>query len=814
MQSVMPDGPVPARVMIVGEAPGSEEVRQGKPFVDASGFELNRMLQEAGISRSECFVTNVCRVQPPRNDISLFIAEKKKDRTSDHHLLRDRYVLRPIVDGVELLRREVAMVQPNIVIPVGNLAMWALTGTWGIMKWRGSMLYALEEFSRVKVIPTIHPAAVLRQWDLRAIAVSDLRRAARFRGGEAYPSKAWNGVVRPATQTAVRALQGLVEIMERRTDPFYISFDLETRHGHIACAGISYEVRGSLAHDTAICIPFMCVENISGYWSEDEEVLVTYWLRRVLTHPQARVVGQNLLYDSQYTLRYWGFVPNVDQDTMISHHSAFAGLRKSLDFQASMYCDHYVYWKDDGKEWDRSMGEDQLWKYNIEDCVRTAEVAAVTRETIGKLGLAPVDDFQQRLFWPVLQAMARGVRIDPKLRSKMAMELTDAMAEREAYFIKVLGHPLNPRSSKQMQALFYEDLKLPVQRSRATGMPTLDDKALDKLANKEPLVKPLLKAIQEYRSVGVFLSTFVQAPLDADGRMRCSYNICGTETYRFSSRENAFGSGTNLQNLPKGHEAKEPEDLSLPNVRKMFVPDPGYTFFDMDLDRADLQVVAWEADEPDLKKALKLGVDLHCMNAMMIFKIPGIPVEELVEKHPNYKDHRGRITEARRQKAKQGCHAVNYFCQARTLAMHLGSTVREAEAFIAAHLGANPGIKKWHDRTQAQLLKFRFVENRYGYRRYYFDRVEGLLPEALAWVPQSTVANTINRIWMEFYLHLPEVQVLLQVHDSIAGQFPSNRSDSLLPRMRDLARVAVPYPDPLIIPAGIKTSTVSWGDCA
>jgi len=124
---------------------------------------------------------------------------------------------------------------------------------------------------------------------------------------------------------------------------------------------------------------------------------------------------------------------------------------------------------------------------------------------------------------------------------------------------------------------------------------------------------------------------------------------------------------------------------------------------------------------------------------------------------------------------------------------------------------AHPGIKRWHEHTERQLHTHRFVENRYGYRRFYFDRVEGLLPEALAWIPQSTVAITINKIWSNIYHFLPEVQVLLQVHDSLAGQFPRGFD---VKRLDTHTRVAIPYEDPLIIPTGLKTSPLSWGDCA
>src|ERR1700674_2494987 len=105
-----PEGPIPARIMLVGEAPGYEEEQKGLPFQGASGQELNRMLGEAGITRSECFITNVCRQRPPNNDLNLFIAKAKKDVTPKHYLIRGRHVLEPVRAGIELLRKEIEMV--------------------------------------------------------------------------------------------------------------------------------------------------------------------------------------------------------------------------------------------------------------------------------------------------------------------------------------------------------------------------------------------------------------------------------------------------------------------------------------------------------------------------------------------------------------------------------------------------------------------------------------------------------------------------------------------------------------------------------
>ena len=339
---VRPSGPIPARVMLVGEAPGADEERLGEPFVGYSGQELTRMLHEAGINRSECFVTNVVRERPLGNDISQFIAFKKKDITKDHKLFRDKYVRSQVVYGYDLLYKEINMCKPNLIIALGNVPMWALTGEWGIGKWRGSMLYA-KDFPDVKVIPTYHPALVLRDWSSRAITVQDLRRAARYRNGEPYPTPKWNFIVRPSFERACFTLDALRQILD--AGELEISFDIETRGGHIACAGISW------SPVDAICIPLMCIENIEGYWGVDQEGALVHRLYKILTHPNAKVVGQNLLYDSQYTYRHWHFIPNVTQDTMISFHTAFAGLPKRLDYQASMFCEYYVQWKPDKGHW-------------------------------------------------------------------------------------------------------------------------------------------------------------------------------------------------------------------------------------------------------------------------------------------------------------------------------------------------------------------------------------------------------------------------------------------------------------------------------
>jgi DNA polymerase I-like protein with 3'-5' exonuclease and polymerase domains len=123
-------------------------------------------------------------------------------------------------------------------------------------------------------------------------------------------------------------------------------------------------------------------------------------------------------------------------------------------------------------------------------------------------------------------------------------------------------------------------------------------------------------------------------------------------------------------------------------------------------------------------------------------------------------------------------------------------------------------IAEWQREFCAALKSRRYAQNVFGYRRYYFDRVDdATCREAIAWVPQSTVALYINRIWMNVYERFPHIQVLLQVHDSLVGQYPMHRRAECLAQLDEASQIVLPYDDPLIIPSGTKTSTISWGHC-
>lgn len=255
----------------------------------------------------------------------------------------------------------------------------------------------------------------------------------------------------------------------------------------------------------------------------------------------------------------------------------------------------------------------------------------------------------------------------------------------------------------------------------------------------------------------------------------------------------------------------------MPNIRKMFIPDPGYTIFDVDLAGADAQVVAYEAEDLDLINAFKAGLDVHSKNAEDLW---GAAFTKL----PGDKDNGPKSK--KRKECKQGVHLTNYGGSARTAAKVLGWTIKEAEEFQRRWFSIHPGIKKhFHGRVESSLRNTRMVKNRFGNRRVYFDRIDSCFTEALAWIPQSTVAEVSFRGGLQLLertgsvygrrgelLSFGWVEILLQVHDSLVFQVRSEH-ENRIGEIRSHLQYPVPYdvPSPLTIQWGIARSRVSWG---
>ncbi|KKL07962.1 hypothetical protein LCGC14_2580730, partial [marine sediment metagenome] len=395
---------------------------------------------------------------------------------------------------------------------------------------------------------TYHPAAIMRRWDWRWISLEDLKRANR-----PWREPNYDFLIRPSYGDCVVWLDKILSRLERTT--VKLAVDIETRNRQIACVGFADSDRH------AICIPILCVENPSGYWDLEEELNLVLKMREVLIHPNAHIIGQNFIYDMQYFARQYGIRSRLCDDTMLKHHCAMPGTQKGLDFLSSIYCRYHRYWKDESKDWKPGLGEEQLWIYNCTDCVATFEANENLDAVIDAFGLTEQYAFQMKTNATAFNMMLRGVNINKQLKADHSVELYEMTIQLREWLDSIL-YPFTifgPKgvSSKKMMILAYQIFRLPLKYRQAGKKKALtaNKDAVEEWCNSvEPVFRPVLEAIREFRSLLVYKSTFADAALDWDGRFRCSINVSGAETFRWSTSTDAFGFGTNMQNLPKKKE--------------------------------------------------------------------------------------------------------------------------------------------------------------------------------------------------------------------------------------------------------------------
>lgn len=186
MPAKKPEG---ALIAILGEAPGNEEVRQGKPFAGRSGQLLNENLAQAGLERATCLVANTFRRQPPGNKVGHFFASRTRARKEGFEVDEgwgafgtSDYVREEFVPELEHLRATLEKLRPEVILALGRTPTWALTGMNGIMGLRGKEL-PCRLLDGARVVPTLHPSYILRgQRRDEPLFLADIRLAKELAG--------------------------------------------------------------------------------------------------------------------------------------------------------------------------------------------------------------------------------------------------------------------------------------------------------------------------------------------------------------------------------------------------------------------------------------------------------------------------------------------------------------------------------------------------------------------------------------------------------------------------------------------------------
>lgn len=533
------------RYLFVGEAWGAEEEKAKKPFIGSAGKLLTKCILSAGIPINTCAFTNIMDKRPVGNDFRRFLLSTKLAKEIKAQPFQGLYPRPELQRAADNLWHFIAELDPEFIIPLGNYPTWFFVGDRigivnqsgykvpsGISKWRGSQLLATNPVNQkhYKVMPTYHPAAVLRSWEFYIDVMRDLRDRL-FRSWE---EPEYNFIVNPTVEEAIQILQSLPSKL--------IAVDIEiAKDKTISCIGIAWSERD------AICIP-------TGKYSHEERMRLALFFHDFFK--DKKIIGQNFLFDAQYLFHYYLLYLPPYYDTMHMRHLLAPGTPLDLNYLSSIYCSFHRYWKDEGKEFHKSEGELRGWIYNCKDCVATYEIAMKAKAEIELEGMTELYDFQRKQADMILRMMLRGVRIDLERKQEVLEELNEEIKKLEGIIRDYVPADMVStdrwfNSPKQLMELFYDRLNIrPVRKP--TGSATVDEEALEKIAKREPLVADLINLLRHYRKLKKFRD-FVKLKVDEDGRMRCEFSPTA-ETFRWKSRRNVFGGGGNLQNLPKGGE--------------------------------------------------------------------------------------------------------------------------------------------------------------------------------------------------------------------------------------------------------------------
>ena len=319
-------------ILLLGDFPRAEWLPDRLPL---GGWELTYMTDwcaKAGIDINECAIGNVLLTKPPREDVKNYFMKKRERATyikenPDALWYKDTFGgegwLRPErLFDIHYLHKFIEMLQPNIIVAMGALALWSVTGVHKIGQYRGNVI---ESHFGGKVLPTFHPSSVIKQYTNRMAVGTDL---IKVKAESAFPEfrRTKRQVLLEPTYEDIDEYLGWIEASNQRA-----AFDIETARGQITCIGFA----GS--DSDAIVIPFI-LDNWENYWSLEDEVRVVARIKQFLENDTIIKIAQNNLYDVLWLKTKLNIeVRGKIEDTMHMHHAMQPEMRKGLDYLASIY---------------------------------------------------------------------------------------------------------------------------------------------------------------------------------------------------------------------------------------------------------------------------------------------------------------------------------------------------------------------------------------------------------------------------------------------------------------------------------------------
>lgn len=384
----------------------------------------------------------------------------------------------------------------------------------------------------------------------------------------------------------------------------------------------------------------------------------------------------------------------------------------------------------------------------------------------------------------VLAEMERtGCRVDAKALAEFGDALAERIREQEKRIYDMAGEEFNINSPKQLGEILFGKLGLPHGKKTKTGWSTNAD-VLEKLRYEVPIVE----AVLEYRQYAKLKSTYADGllkALDPDGRVRTSFQMTVTATGRLSSTE------PNLQNIPTR------TDLGS-EIRKMFVPDPGWVLVDADYSQIELRLLAHISADAAMVEAFCSGGDFHAETAAKVFHVPT-----------------DQVTHEMRRQAKAVNFGIVYGISAFSLSQDIGVSVAEAKAYMDAYFATFRGVRAYMDRVVSKAKEDGYVETLFHRRRdlpelkssnfnlrSFGERV------ALNMPIQGTAADIMKlamiAVWKRLRKEQLHARLVLQVHDELIVECPQEEAAAVAALVKQEMEQVVHLSVPL-------TADAHWG---
>lgn len=516
-------------------------------------------------------------------------------------------------------------------------------------------------------------------------------------------------------------------------------------------------------------------------------------LRPVLADAGKRKLGQHGKYDLHVLRRHGVDVQGYADDTMLESFVLNSGSnRHDMDSLAKRFLgyDTIKYEEVAGK------GAKQILfsQVAVDDATRyAAEDADITlrlhRVIAAKLAAEPgLENVYRTIEMPLVPVLARieanGVKIDGDELRRQSADLSKRMLAAQQKATELAGRTFNLDSPKQLQALLFDELKLPVLVKTPTGQPSTNEEALEAIADQHELPRVIL----EYRGLAKLRSTYTDKlpeMVNPDtGRVHTSYHQAGAATGRLSSTD------PNLQNIPIRTDDGR-------RIRKAFVAPAGRKLVACDYSQIELRIMAHLSQDPGLVRAFESGADIHKATAAEVF---GRKLEE--------------VTGNERRAAKAINFGLMYGMSAFGLSRQLGIARGEAQDYIALYFSRYPGVRDYMEGTRQQAREHGYVETVFG-RRLYLEYINkgtqgqraGAERAAINAPMQGTAADIIKRamIGVDAWLadHRDQALMILQVHDELVFEAEADFVPTLLKeataRMAGAAQLSVP----LVVDSGV-----------